>query len=142
MASKNNIQLNIEGFDELLKKIEDAGGSIKETVDKCMRTSAQIQQDELKAKMKKKEVSSGLIERMPAPEIKWSGNACIARVGYKKGSYDPHNLSDGYKAVFINYGTPRIAPRKFIVAAHKAAKRKIKKEQEETLQKIIGRVAK
>lgn len=142
MASKNNIKLNIEGFDELLKKIEDAGGSIKETVDECMRTSAQIQQDELKEKMKKKQVSSGLIERMPAPEIKWIGNACIARVGYKKGNYDPHNLSDGYKAVFINYGTPRISPRKFIDAAQKSAKRKIKKEQAETLQKIIGRVAK
>lgn len=142
---KSYIQLNLEGFDELLKKIEDAGGSINGAVDSCMRQSAQVQQKELKAQMHKaspKPVSTALINRMPPPEIDWNGNACTARVGYKKGSYDPKKLSDGYKATFINYGTPRIAPREFIKKAKAQARPQIKKEQQKTLEKILGRLSK
>lgn len=144
MASrkKSYISLNLVGFDELLKKIEDAGGSVNGAVDSCMRQSAQIQQDELKAQMRKKKVGNSLTNRMPAPEIKWDGNVCVTRVGYKKGEYAPKNLSDGYKAVFINYGTPRISPREFIKAAQNKAKPQIKKAQEECLNKIIGRLEK
>lgn len=157
-SRKSYISLNLEGFDELLKQIEAAGGSINGAVDSCMRQSAQIQQDELKAQMRKavektkKTYKNGktkyhstlpkLINRMPPPEIKWQGNACVVRVGYKKGEYDPKNLTDGYKAVFINYGTPRISPREFIKAAQNKAKPQIKKAQEECLQKILGRLAK
>lgn len=160
MASrkKSYISLNLVGFDELLKKIEEAGGSVNGAVDSCMRQSAQIQQDELKAQMRKavektkKAYSNGkteyhttlskLINRMPPPTIEWDGNVCVTRVGYKKGEYDPKNLSDGYKAVFINYGTPRISPREFIKAAQNKAKPQIKKAQEECLNKIIGRLNK
>lgn len=144
MASRSRasqISLRLEGFDELLKKIEEAGGSINGAVDSCMRQSAQIQQKELKAQMRQKHISSDLINRMPPPSLEWSGNACIARVGYVKGSYDPKNLSDGYKAVFINYGTPRISPREFVKAAQQKASKEIKKTQEETLNKILGRLA-
>ena len=145
MASRKGssyIQLNFYGFEELLKKIEDAGGTIDKSVESCMEKSAQIQQEEMKTQMQRKKVANDLIERMPLPEIKWKGNACIARVGYKTGSYNPKNLSDGYKAVFINYGTPRIKPRSFIKAAHTKAKPKIKKQQEETLNEILGELNK
>lgn len=141
-SRKSYISLNLEGFDDLLKKIEEAGGSINGAVDSCMKQSAQIQQKELKAQMRKSKVSDSLIGRMPPPEIEWNGNACTARVGYKKGSYNPEKLTDGYKAVFINYGTPRISPREFIKAAKKKAKPQIKKEQEKTLNKILERVTK
>lgn len=146
MASKKSyIQLNLYGFDDLLKKIDSAGGSINGAVDSCMRQSAQIQQKELKAQMRKSKVDkedNGLINRMPPPTIEWSGNTCTARVGYKKGDYNPKELSDGYKVVFINYGTPKISPRDFIKAAKKKAKPQIKKEQETALNKILERLQK
>lgn len=141
-SRKSYIQVQLYGFDDLLKKIEAAGGSINGAVDSCMKQSAQIQQKELKAQMRKAKVKDSLTNRMPPPEIKWNGNACIARVGYKKGDYDPDHLSDGYKAVFINYGTPRISPREFIKKAQTKAKPQIKKAQEETLNKILGRISK
>lgn len=131
------IKLNLEGFDELIKKIEEAGGTIKGAVDTCMDRSATVQQNELKAAMQRKKVSSALIDRMPQPEIEWNGNACTARVGYHKGAYDPKDLSDGYEAVFINYGTPRIKPRNFIKAAKNKARPQIKKLQEQTLNEIL-----
>lgn len=137
MASKRYIQLSLYGFDELLKKIEAAGGTINKAVDTCMKQSADTQQTYLKAQMRKSKVDADLINRMPPPEIVWEGNACTARVGYKKGEYDKKNLSDGYKAVFINYGTPRVSPRNFIKPAKNKARPQIKREQEETLNKIL-----
>ena len=138
MARKSMLQLN--GFDELIKNIEAAGGSIQGTVDSCIKQSANTMYNELKSQMAKKKVDGGLINRMPAPEVEWKDNACIARVGYKKGQYNPKDLSDGYKAVFINYGTPRISPRNFIKKAKSNAKKQIKQQQEETLKKICERV--
>lgn len=135
MANKGII--SFYGFDELLKKIEDAGGTIDGAVTNCVEESAQIVQDEMKAQMNKKKVASDLINRMPKPTIEKSGNAITERVGYKKGKYNPKKLSDGYKAVFINYGTPRITPRKFIDAAKRKAKPQIKKQQESTLNEIL-----
>lgn len=136
-GKKSYIQLNIEGFDELLKKIEQAGGSINGAVDKCMKQSAQFQKKELKTQMQKKKITTSLINRMPDPEIEWNGNTCTARVGYKKGAYNPKDLSDGYEAIFINYGTPRISPRNFIQAAKNKARPQIKKLQEQTLNEIL-----
>lgn len=131
------IKLNLQGFDELIKKIEEAGGTMKSAVDTCMQKSATVQQKELKAAMQRKKVSNALINRMPQPEIEWVGNACTARVGYHKGAYNPEDLSDGYEAVFINYGTPRIDPRNFIKVAKNKARPQIKKLQEKTLNEIL-----
>lgn len=135
MAKKGII--SFYGFDELLNNIEKAGGTIDGAVNSCMKESSQIMQDELKAQMRKKKVSSNLINRMPQPTIEKDGNRITARVGYKKGKYDPKNPSDGYKAVFINYGTPRINKREFIKAAKNKARPQIKKQQEATLNEIL-----
>lgn len=144
MSSKAILQL--KGFDDLLEQIQKAGGSIDQAAGSCLRQSAQIMQQELQAQMQATGVDSGLINSMPPPQITVKGNRYSAAVGYKKGAFDPQNPSDGYKAVFLNYGTPRrtkhgkVAPRGFIQAAKKKARPQIKKAQQETLQKILGRV--
>ena len=146
MASKAILQL--KGFDDLLEQIQKAGGSIDQAADSCLRQSAQTMQSELKKQMQAAGVDSDLINSMPPPEITIEGNRYSAAVGYKKGDYDPHNLSDGYKVVFLNYGTPRrtmhgkVAARGFIQDAKKKAAPQIKKQQRETLEKILGRVNK
>lgn len=146
MASKAILQL--KGFDDLLEKIQKAGGSIDRAADSCLRQSAQIMQSELTAQMQAADVDSALINAMPPPQITVEGNRYSAAVGYKKGAYDPDDPSDGYKVVFLNYGTPRrtkhgkIVARGFIQAAKKKARPKIKKAQKATLEKILGRVSK
>lgn len=138
-----SIKLKLNGFEDILKNIEKAGGSINVATEKCMRASAEIMESELKHSMFQSHVESDLIHRMPPPEIETSGNRVTARVGYKKGSYNPQNPSDGYKVIFLNYGTPRrtkhgkIKARGFIQRAKKVAKRKIKAEQEKTLDEIL-----
>lgn len=145
MASKAILQL--KGFDDLLEQIQKAGGSIDQAANSCLRQSAQIMQEELKAQMQASGVDAGLINAMPPPTITVKGNNYRAEVGYKKGSFDPRDPSDGYKVVFLNYGTPRrrlhgkIAARGFIQAAKKKAAPRIKRAQKETLEKILGRVS-
>ena len=146
MASKAILQL--KGFDELLEQIQKAGGNIDMAADSCLRQSAQIMQTELKAQMQAAGVENDLIARMPPPQIEVKDNRYSAAVGYKKGSYDPDDPSDGYKVVFLNYGTPRrsmhgkVAARGFIQKAKKNARPQIKKAQQQTLEKILGRVNK
>lgn len=146
MASKAILQL--KGFDDLLEKIQKAGGSIDRAADSCLRQSANIMHKELKTQMQAAGVESDLVARMPPPQIIVKGNNYRAEVGYKKGNYDPQDPSDGYKVVFLNYGTPRrtlhgkVAARGFIQASKKKARPQIKKAQGETLEKILGRVNK
>jgi hypothetical protein len=142
------IKLRLSGFDELLEQIQKAGGTIDRAAESCLRQSAQIMQSELKSQMSASGVDSDLIDRMPAPEIQQDGNTMIARVGYKKGTYNPNDLSDGYKVVFLNYGTPKrskhgkVEAKGFIDRAQKKARKQIKKAQKETLEKILERVNK
>lgn len=146
MASKAMLQL--KGFDDLLAKIQEAGGSVDRAADSCLRQSAQILQAELKTQMQAAGVDGDLINSMPPPQITVDGNRYSAAVGYSKGSYDPRNPSDGYKIVFLNYGTPRrslhgkVAARGFIQAAKNKARPKIKKAQQQTFEKIIERLNK
>lgn len=139
-----SIRLKLNGFDELFTQIEKAGGTIDGAAKQCLKKSAQIMHDELKAQMTAANVDSGLINRMPPPELESDGNRHTARVGYKKGAYDENNPSDGYKVIFANYGTPKRSKhgqqpeKRFIEKAKKKANTKIKKTQEETLAEILG----
>jgi len=142
------IKVKIQGFEELLKEIEDAGGSINKACDSAIKQSAQIMQNELKSQMQSAGLDAGLISRMPQFQVTNSGNRYEAKVGYSKGSYNPDNLSDGYKAVFANYGTPKRKrhgkerARGYVLKAKKKANNKIKKAQEEAFKKILKRLQK
>lgn len=163
MGRSSKTVLTLTGFDELINKIERAGGSVRNSVNAVMNESATIMKNELTAQMQKANVDSGLISRMPAPKVEWQGNKCTAQIGYEKGTFNSNNLSDGYKVVFLNYGTPKdrhtnqggqkvfiyghwatlgngrgaIKARGFINKAKKKAKPQIKKKQEETLHDIL-----
>lgn len=142
-----SIKLKFEGFNDLIREIEKANGSVENSVKKCMEVSAKIMQDELKSQMQKANADKDLIDQMPAPQIETDFGQITARVGYRKGAYDPKNLSTGYKVVFVNYGTPyrrkhgkirgKTVKLGFIQRAKNRARPKIKNEQEKTLKEIL-----
>lgn len=151
-----SIKLKLEGFDELLKDIEKANGNVEKATENAMRQSAITMERELKTQMQKSNVDRALISRMPSFVIEKDFGKITARVGYKKGAYNPDNLSDGYKVLFANYGTPyrtkhgKIVDMSeggtiklgFISRAKSSAGRKIRKQQEEVLNKILARLNK
>lgn len=146
MAKKSGITVQISGFEEILTAIKDAGGSIDGAVDSALKQSAQIVESEMKTQMQSAGVDSDLINSMPNFEITQDGDRYVAEVGYKKGTYNPENLSDGYKVVFLNYGTPnrkkhgKMTALGFIQKAKKKANPKVKKVQKEVFDKILGRL--
>lgn len=154
-----SIKLQIKGFEDLLNNIEAAGGSMTSACESALKGSADIMQKELKAEMQSSNVPADLINAMPNFEVSTSGNRTTARVGYKKGTYNPNNLSDGYKVVFLNYGTPRRSQHGriqegsnmaaggtlrlgFIQRAKDNARPKIRKMQKQALTKILERLKK
>lgn len=144
-----SIKLKLDGFEELLRAIEKANGSAEQAATRAMEKSAEIMQSELKAQMQaadKKNTMSRLISRMPDYEVQNEHGVITARVGYIKGEYNPKNLSDAYKVIILNYGTPRkkkkngslwIEPRGFINEAKKKGKPKIQQVQKSTLDEIL-----
>lgn len=138
------ITLKLTGFEEMLTAIEKAGGSIDKATNQCMQKSAKLMDEELKAQMRSANVKSDLINRMPSPEVEKEGNRYTARVGFVKGEYNPTKPSDAYKAIFLNYGTPRrtkhgqVKARHFIENAKEKAKSKIENSQQQTFKEILG----
>ena len=142
------IKLKLTGFDELLDKIEKAGGKADKATEQCMKKSAETMDAALRSEMQKSNVPSELENAMQPPEVFRDGNVVVAKVGFKKGSYNPKNPSAAYKAIFLNYGTPKrtkhgkVKARGFIQSAKKNARPKIKKQQEETLNDILKELKK
>jgi HK97 gp10 family phage protein len=132
------IKVEFKGFEELIEKLKDADKDVDKAVEKCVRKSAEIIDDQLRASMNSAGVAPSLIQDINPIRYAREGNSFSAEVGYKKGAYNPKDPSDGYKAIFINYGTPKITPRNFIADTKKKSKNKVKKEQEKILNDILG----
>lgn len=144
-----SIKIKLEGFEELYERLQRAGKNADAAAEKCINDSAAVMQTEMKAQMQSDQVDPALIARMPPPTIEQTGNRYTARVGYKKGTYNPAAPSDGYKVVFLNYGTPKgrqtksganrgeLKARGFIKRTKTKAKAKIKKLQEDTKNEIL-----
>ena len=138
-----SIKIKLDGFDDLIYQIQKAEGNVESATKQCLKKSADIMQDELKGAAQRANVSGHLINNMPPPTIESDHGLITARVGWKKGSYDPKNPSDAYKVIFLNYGTPhrtkhgKVKERGFIQRAKTKAKKPIQKQQEETLKEIL-----
>ena len=154
------ISLKID-FDGMLEAIKKAGGDVYRAAMRAAEECAQTAHDELVSECNASGVPasvSGAIEH----NVKREGNRYEIEAGWKKGDYDPNNPSAAYKAIFLNYGTPKgprqvkkkthvlykggwvttanrgqIVGRGFIDRAQKGMKKKIKKVQNEALQKML-----
>lgn len=98
--------LNIEGFNELLIKLQAAGKNVDFEVEKCFSQCCKVVTEQLTEKAK----SAGLDERLISKiqREKWhKGNTFYFEVGWKKAKPTYSNpIPDTYKVMFYNYGTP------------------------------------
>lgn len=145
--AKAGITIKLEGFEGLLNDIEAAGRSMESAVESCLKENAQTVDKELRTQLKNVS-ESDLAAKMPAPIIEREGNQVSAFVGFHKGAYNPKNPSDGYKALFLNYGTPyrkkhgQESARGFITKAKQNSVKVIRRQQKQTLTKILARLKK
>ena len=133
-----SIKLQLKGLEEMLEKLQAAGKDVDSAAKKCITESAKIVEKEYVAQMRASNVDQGLIDRMDPIRYETGNNTYAAKIGYKTGNYNPKDLTDGFKAIFINYGTPRISPREFIAHMKKKAYPQVKKKQKEIFDEIMG----
>lgn len=148
-ASKTGVAIQVNGFDSLLKKIQKAGGDIEAATWDAARAGGRVYYNTLVEECKRSNVPDNLINKIRFNCLRESsGNRYAVVVGWYMDEYDPANPADGYKVVFLNYGTPRrttesganrgyITGRGFIGRAKKKAQKPIKAAQEQFLKKIV-----
>lgn len=147
-------------FDGLLDAIKAAGGDVDKAAMQAAKECASVVHNELVSECNASGISasvSGAVKH----GVTRTGNRYEIEAGWKMGEYDPKNPSAGYKAVFLNYGTPKprhtkkkyhvpvhgewatttnrgqIVGRGFIGRAKDGAKPKVKKVQKEALKKML-----
>jgi hypothetical protein len=134
--------LKINGFDYLLDDIQRAGGNIDIAIDKAVKAGAAELEAQLRAECQAADIPDSITGEIRTKHTK-HGNKHKCSVGWDIGEYNPDNLSTGYKALFLNYGTPhrrkhgKIKARGFITKAKRKARRKVKLAQAAALDEIL-----
>ena len=157
------IKLSLD-FTKMLDDIKAAGGDIEKAAKKVASECADVMADELRGECNASGVPASITREIESGvNVTSGGNVYEVEVGWKKGEYDPKNPSAAYKAIFLNYGTPKerkvekshqhlningewvtfsksrgvIRPRGFIDRARKGAKKKVKKVQRDALNEML-----
>lgn len=150
-ASKTGVAISVN-FDSLLNKIKKAGGDIEQATWDAARKGGRVYYQTLVEECRKSGVPDHLIDKIRFNCLRdSSGSRFAVVVGWYMDNYDPADPSEGYKVVFLNYGTPRressrgnrgyINGRGFIGRAKKKAQKPIKQAQEEFLKSVLGDLA-
>lgn len=145
---RNGAKLELTGFNELLEAIQKAQGNTKKIVNDCMEKEADIAKQALEDECHKSKVADSVTNEIRKKPIKWDGDTAKCSVGWEIGNYDPKNLSAGFKAIFINYGTPKrttskgynrgeVEGRGFIKRAKTKTKKLAKAEHKAALTQIL-----
>lgn len=127
---KGGAAVEFYGTSELLKKIENAQGNIKEAVEKAIIKSCEPPEKAM-LNFIANHRRTGLTERtFTRSQIVWEGDILKLKTGFdiKKG---------GLPAIFLNYGTPTQKPYFFIYNAVNDNLDEIKKIQVDTLNEIL-----
>jgi hypothetical protein len=145
--AKSGISIKLDGFEEMLERIEKAGGKADKAARQVVKKSAEIVEAELKAECTRQNIPDSIINGI-STEIANGATYAEAQVGWKLGSYDPRKPAIGYLAVFLNYGSEkrttkrgsnrgRLIGKKFIATAKKKADKKVKALQKQMLEEIM-----
>ena len=136
-------------FDTLLKKIKKAGGDIEAATWDAARKGGRIYYNNLVEECKRSNVPDHLINKIRFNCLRdSSGNRFAVVVGWLMENYNPNDPADGYKVVFLNYGTPRretstgadrgyISGRGFIGRAKRKSTKPIKEAQQNFLNDLL-----
>ena len=145
----HDLTLKIEGFDEMIKKLQKAGRDVDIEVEKCFSKCAKTVTDTLVEKARGAGLAESLVNKIERE--KWHKFGVFHfSVGWKKVKPSVGNpLPDVYIVMFFNYGTPRrttkdgenrgeIKGRRFIKKAKMSAWNKVKKIQRDFIAQTMN----
>ena len=147
------MRLQVKGFDEMLERVQRAGGNVDKAAKKCMERSVSVLEEYLIDEA----AESGVETTEIFHQVTVSGNRISGETGWKLGNYDSNNPSEGYRAMFAEFGTGRHSarsrgkdretaagynrgstePRPFMAQARKRAVKPVRTIQQETLQELL-----
>ena len=157
---KNKSILQLQGFEEFLERLQEAGASVGNEGRKCFEKCSENLYDELYSSAQKAGLDNRLLEQIDERFIEnQNANVWHYEVGWKKRKPTAGNpQQDVYKVMFYNYGTPKRVTKSglnrgaeiahpagshgFIKKAKLAARNKNKKLQKETLKNILKELKK
>ena len=140
--ARSRLSITLEGFDEMIEQIRKAEGNVDSAIQTAVNAGASAAESALRSQCAASGVPdsvTGAITRT----VERTGNRYTVGVGWELGAYNPQNISQGYKAVFLNYGTPhrtkhgQTKARGFIAKAKKASLKPVKAAQQSALEKIM-----
>lgn len=145
--AKSGISVTLNGFEEMLERIEKASGNAEKYARQVVKKSAAIVENELKAECTRQNIPDSIINGI-STEITNGATYAEAQVGWKLGSYDQRKPAIGYLAVFLNYGSERrntkrglnrgrLIGKKFIATAKKKTDKKVQALQKQMLEEIM-----
>lgn len=124
--------LLFNGFEEMIKKIEDAGGTAERAATAAVKADAAATRNELLTFIKKHKETGATEASLVPIEVESFRGKISCKVGFSISN-------GGLAAIFLNYGTPKIAPTYFIDKAFNN-KKKHQAIQEEAMQKVLKRI--
>ena len=147
------MRLKIGGFDKMLERVQKAGGNVDAVARECMEQSLQV----LERNLKKEAEASGAQTSTVTHTVTANGNRISGETGWKLGAYDSSNPSEGYDAMFREFGTGKHSkrgkgkdretaagynrgstePRPFMEKARAESVKPVRAIQRKTLQKIV-----
>lgn len=147
------IKLQLKGFEDMLAAIQKASGDVDKAARTCMEKSVSVLEEYLIDEA----AESGAETSEIFHQVTQEGNRISGETGWKLGGYDSNNPSEGYRAMFVEFGTGKHSargkgkdrttaaghnrgstePRPFMEQARKRAVKPVRTIQRETLQNIM-----
>lgn len=132
MAKRKRAGISIDfyGTSEMLKKIESMGKNVEDAVIQSMKAGAKKPYEEMKSFAEQHKQTGEMLSSLEITGPTAKNGIIQMKVGFsiKKG---------GLPSLFLNYGTPKIAPTFFIDKALENNVDEIKRLQLEALNEIL-----
>lgn len=131
--AKKKLSIDFSGFGELAEKIVKASGDLKATTEKALNATYDIVTPQLQEGIRRHKRTGRTEKSLKPKKIVWEGNTAYVYIGFsvKEG---------GLASIFINYGTPKVAPDPFITKAVQTKKKLYQEKQKEIFEKELEKL--
>ena len=130
MVKNMSVSIKLEGVEEYLEKLSRAGANIEKVAAMAVEESAKPIHEDIKKWAKKHERTGAAYEGVIVPKAKNTGGKISAQLGIESTEAN----KDAWHIVFVEYGTPRVAPDPGIRRAFSKNKAKVKRIQKKILE--------